>query len=70
MPSPSTANDSIGVVYTTLAETHYTIDILYKENESMFNGRSVELAVHLQRQASRMQFVVDPHAAFLASRSW
>ena len=70
MPSLSIADKSISAVYTTLAENHYQIDKLYKENDVVYNGRSVELAVLLQKYSSDMQSVVDTHAAFLASRSW
>ena len=70
MPSLSLTNKSTSAVYTSLMENHHAIDRLYKANDAAYNGRSVELAVLLQKHAFGMQSKVDSHAAFLASKAW
>lgn len=70
MPSLSSPDKSTSVTYTALVENHHAIDTLYRVNDVASCGRSVELAVLLQKHAFGMQWKVDSHAAFLASRAW
>ena len=73
MPSLSSVDLDESYLYTFVLETHHKLDVMYEHNDSLFYGRNVEIAAHLQLRSGQVHACVvetNPHTAFLVGKAW